>query len=279
MDLVVVGHVTLDETGRGTRPGGAAYYATLTAARLGLHVALLTSFGDDYPPTTLPGGVEVARVRPDRTTRYAIRRSAGGRHLTLRTRAGGLGPGDLPPAWRHAPLAMLCPVADEVDTALAAAFPDAAVAALPQGWMRRIGPGGAVSATGWASADAVLPRLQLLALSEEDLGPGRTDPVEWFDQIPLGAVTRAAAGATLYVNGEPYHVAADPVAVVDDTGAGDVFATTLLIEYHRRTDPWQAAAAAACAAAAAITGEGGSAIPDREQLEARLATYLRRQGA
>jgi sugar/nucleoside kinase (ribokinase family) len=73
-------------------------------------------------------------------------------------------------------------------------------------------------------------------------------------------------------------VAPDPGTAVDDTGAGDVFATALLVEYHRRGDPWLAGSAAACAAAASITGEGASAIPDREHLDARLATYLRRQG-
>jgi sugar/nucleoside kinase (ribokinase family) len=101
--------------------------------------------------------------------------------------------------------------------------------------------------------------------------------VAWFQQVPLGALTRGAAGATLYVNGDPYPLAPDLVTAVDDTGAGDVFATALLVEYQRGGDPWLAGAAAACAAAASTTGEGASAIPDRERLETRLAAYLRRQ--
>ena len=50
MDLVVIGHVTLDEVAGATRPGGAAYYAAVTASRLGLDVGLLTSFGPEYVP-------------------------------------------------------------------------------------------------------------------------------------------------------------------------------------------------------------------------------------
>ena len=39
VDVVVVGHVTLDQTPGGVRPGGAAYYATITAQRQGLRVS------------------------------------------------------------------------------------------------------------------------------------------------------------------------------------------------------------------------------------------------
>jgi len=34
VDFVAIGHVTLDQTPRGTRPGGAAYYTAMTAHRL-----------------------------------------------------------------------------------------------------------------------------------------------------------------------------------------------------------------------------------------------------
>ena len=38
IDLVAIGHLTFDETPSGIRPGGSAYYAALTARRLGLSV-------------------------------------------------------------------------------------------------------------------------------------------------------------------------------------------------------------------------------------------------
>src|SRR5205814_10173578 len=49
VDFVAVGHVTVDQIGGGTQPGGAAYYAALTAWRLGLEAGVLTSFGPDFP--------------------------------------------------------------------------------------------------------------------------------------------------------------------------------------------------------------------------------------
>jgi sugar/nucleoside kinase (ribokinase family) len=101
---------------------------------------------------------------------------------------------------------------------------------------------------------------------------------EWFQQVPMGAVTRGAQGATLFVNGDPYHVAPDRAVEVDETGAGDVFATTLLIEYDREGNAWDAAAAAACAAAAAVEQTGSTGIPDRAALAERVAAYRRRLG-
>jgi sugar/nucleoside kinase (ribokinase family) len=276
-DLVAVGHVTLDETPSGMRPGGAAYYAAITAHRLGLRVALVTSFADDFPRDALPPGIEMMVVPAARTTRYSLTSSPSGRRLALRARAADLATTSLPLAWRDPGLAVVCPVAGEVERALAASFEDTAVAVLPQGWMRRFARDGAVSRAPWSGAAEILPHAQVVVVSNEDLEGSGDDAVSWFQQVPLGALTLGAAGATLYVNGDPYHVPPDPVTAVDDTGAGDVFATALLVEYQRRGDPWLAGGAAACAAAASVTGEGASAIPDPEQLEARLTTYLRRQ--
>jgi len=278
IDLVAIGHVTFDETPSGVRPGGSAYYAGLTAHRLGLSVGLLTSVAPDYPLDIFLKGLHVTTVPSADTTRYRLGTSKGARTLTLLSRAADLEAEHLPAAWRGAPLVVLSPVAGEVDPALAGAFEDAAVAVLPQGWMRKRGRGGLMGFQPWEDAVAVLPQTQLLVLSEEDLPGGEEAAVAWLQQVPLGAITRGRRGATLYVNGDPYHVEADGATEVDETGAGDVFATTLLVEYQRRGDPWEAAAAAACAGAAAVEGEGPAAILDRAALDARLAAYLRRWG-
>jgi sugar/nucleoside kinase (ribokinase family) len=278
IDLVAIGHVTFDETLSGVRPGGSAYYAALTAHRLGLSVGLLTSVASDYPLDIFPKGLQVTTVASPNTTRYRLGKSKGVRALTLLSRAADLEAEHLPAAWRGAPLAVLSPVAGEVDPALAGAFEDAAVAVLPQGWMRKRGRGGLMGFQPWEDADAVLPQTQVLVLSEEDLPGGEAAAVAWLQQVPLGAITRGRRGATLYVNGDPYHVEADAASEVDETGAGDVFATTLLVEYQRRGDPWEAAAAAACGGAASVEGEGPAAVLDRAGLDARLAAYLRRWG-
>ena len=283
IDLVAVGHVTFDETPSGIRPGGSAYYAALTARRLGLRVGLLTAVAPDYALDVLPDGIEVMVVPSPQTTRYRLgdtpsRNSKAARTLTLLSRAVDLEAEHLPAAWRAAPLAVLGPVANEVDPVLAGVFDDASVAVLPQGWMRKRGRGGLIAPQPWEDAEAVLPWTQLLVVSEEDVGDSEEAAVTWLHQVPLGAITRAQRGATLYVNGEPYHVMADMATEVDPTGAGDVFATTLLIEYQRSGDAWEAAAVAACAGAASVEAPGPAAIADRAGLDARLAAYRKRRG-
>ena len=273
MDLVAIGHVTFDETPSGVRPGGSAYYVALAARRLGLEVGLLTSVAPDFPSDVIPAGITVATVSSPRTTRYRVGEAGGSRTLALLSRAADIEIQHLPEGWKSAPLAVLCPVVGEVDPALVSAFDDASLAVLPQGWMRTRGKDGVMGPQPWEDADDVLPLTQLLVLSEEDVPGSEETAVKWFDQVPLGAITRARRGATLYVNGEPYHVAPDRAAETDPTGAGDVFATTLLIEYQRVGDAWEAAAAAACAGAATVEGPGATALLDRAGLAARLAAY------
>ncbi|HEY7041783.1 MAG TPA: PfkB family carbohydrate kinase [Methylomirabilota bacterium] len=283
MDFVAVGHLTIDQTPRGSRPGGAAYYAAITAHRQGLRVGLLTSFGPDFPRDALPADISVVNVPSDRTTVFSIGSGRGAegrpvRRLSVLSRAADLEAAALPEEWRDASLGALCPIVAEVDPALAAAFADTSLVALPQGWMRQRGPGGLVSPQPWEDADLVLPHVQSVVVSIEDIEPFQKEALEWFQRVPVGAVTRGAEGAVLFVNGERYGVEPDRAVEVDETGAGDVFATALLIAYDRDGNPWDAAAAAACCAAASVEAEGVAGIPERAALEARIAAYRRRLG-
>ena len=193
-------------------------------------------------------------------------------------RAADLEADALPEAWRDATLGALAPVTGEVDPGFAAAFPETSLVALPQGWMRQRGKGGILAPQPWEDADLVLPRVQALVVSHEDVEPFEKDAVEWFQQVPVGAVTRGSDGAILFVNGDRYGVEPDVALEKDATGAGDVFAAALLVSYNRDGNAWDAAAVAACCAAASVEADGAAGIPDRERLEARLAAYRRRHG-
>lgn len=275
---VAVGHVTLDHIGQVSQPGGAALYAALTAHRLGRSVGLLTSFGPDFPSSLLPPDLDVARVPAPVTTAFRHATAGQGRTLTLLARAADLEVGRLPAAWRAAELALLCPVANEVDPYLASEFSEGAVGALAQGWLRSRGEGGLVSPSRWEDAPLVLSDAQALCLSREDAGPFEDEIVEWFQRIPLGVITLGSRGAYLFVSGERYFVEADPADEVDATGAGDVFAAAFLIHYQREGNPWEAAQFAACAAALRVEGSGIAAIPTRAAVDARLAAHRRRVG-
>jgi len=277
-DFVAVGHVTLDHFGDVIRPGGAALYAAITAHRLGLSAAILTSHGADFPLEALPTPIEVVGLEAPATTAFEHREARGGRVLRVLGAARPLAAGDLPADWRPAPLVLLAPVLQEVDPMLADAFPDGAVGAEVQGWLRAVDRAGAVSPIQWKAPAATLGRLLAIFASGHDVLGQESQVTEWVQRVPLAVVTAGAAGAILYVNGDRYEVRPRKTREVDPTGAGDVFAATFLIHYDRSGDAWEAAEAATCAASLSVEGEGWSTVPDAATLVAALEAYRARVG-
>jgi sugar/nucleoside kinase (ribokinase family) len=74
----------------------------------------------------------------------------------------------------------------------------------------------------------------------------------------------------MFQQGRPAHVAPFAVPEVDPTGAGDVFATALLLRLAEQATPAAAARFAAATAALSVQGPGIAAIPDRPTVEALL---------
>jgi 1D-myo-inositol 3-kinase len=275
-DFVAVGHVTLDHFGDVVRPGGAALYAAIAAQRLGLSAAILTSHGPDFPLEAVPSQIEVVGLEAPVTTAFEHREVKGTRVLRALGAARPLTIEALPADWRPAPLVLLAPVLHEVDPALAAAFPDAAVGAELQGWLRATGDEGVIGGAAWASPEATLARLQAIFVSRHDVSGQEAQVTAWVQRVPLAVVTAGAAGAILYVNGDRYEVRPRRTREVDPTGAGDVFAATFLIDYDRHGDPWEAAEAATCAAALSVEGVGWSTVPDAAALAAAVDAYRAR---
>jgi sugar/nucleoside kinase (ribokinase family) len=275
-DFVAIGHVTLDRFGDVVRPGGAALYSAVTAHRLGLSAGILTSHAADYPLEAIPSRIEVVTLEAPATTVFEYDAVSGDRQQKLVSTARPLAVRDLPDDWRDAPLALLAPVAQEVDLRLSAAFEDGSVGAAAQGWLRAVDDERRIVTQPWGGAREVLNRVLALFVSADDLRGHESQLTEWVQRVPVAVVTAGAAGALLYVNGERYEVRPRRTREVDPTGAGDVFAAAFLVHYQRHPDPWDAAEAATCAASLSVEGEGWSTVPDAAQLEEALAVYRAR---
>ena len=272
-DFVAIGHVTLDRFGDEVRPGGAALYSAVTAHRLGLTAGILTSHGADFPLEAIPSRIEVVTLEAPATTVFEYESGGGGRQQKLLSTARPLAVRDLPHDWRAAPLALLAPVAQEVDLRLSAAFEDGAVGAAAQGWLRAMDDHNRIVAQPWAGAREVLNRVSAVFVSAEDVRGHESQITEWVQRVPVAVVTAGAAGALLYVNGERYEVRPRRAREVDPTGAGDVFAATFLIHFQRHPDPWEAAEVATCAASLSVEGVGWSTVPDAPRLKQALDEY------
>jgi hypothetical protein len=287
-DLLAIGHATRDLLpGGGWRLGGGVTFAALTALRLGARPAVVTSGTPELVEALgalLPAGDALALVPAGEATTFEnVYTDGGTRRQHLRGRAETLAPRAVPERWRGAPMVLLTPLAQEVAPELVGAFPDSLLAATPQGWLRRWRADGAVYPGPFDAALDVLPHLDALIVSREDLLPppgsgiagfspdeADTQIAAWARVVPIVVVTRGARGADLYLDGEaPETFPGYPAREVDPTGAGDVFAAAFLLRLHETGDARAAVDFANRVAALSVEGEGVTGIPTRATLLAR----------
>jgi len=271
-DYLVIGHVTRDRlpTG-GSTVGGTATYAARTARALGCRVLVLTSADDDLDLTDALADVEVLRVPAPVTTTFENRYGSTGRVQVVQNVAAPLTPDAVPPAWRKAAIVHIGPVAQECAPSLTDAFPTAFLGLTPQGWMRRWDRQGHVHPSSWESAEALLPRADAVVLSEEDAGYDEALVARWATLTPVLAVTRGAAGCTVYADGDREDLPGFPATEVDPTGAGDVFAAVFFVHLQRGAAPRAAARLANCVAAVSVTRAGIDGTPTPEDIARCLA--------
>jgi len=273
-DFLAIGHITRDLLPDGSwRLGGAVTYGALTAARLGLRPAIVTS----APPDVLAAldavlpDIPLSVIPSGEATTFENIYAAQGRQQILHGRAAPLTLSSVPEAWRDAPIVLLGPVAQEIDASIVGGFRNSLVAATPQGWLRQWEADGVVTPSLLASADILLPHLRALILSREDIGAS-ADKVfgEWAQIVPLIAVTCSRDGAYIWENGVRSGLFAGyPAHEVDPTGAGDVFAAAFLCELWRTGATSSAIDFANQVAACSVEGIGGESIPTREMIAAR----------
>ncbi len=261
-DLLAIGHVTRDLVGDRVVPGGAVTYGALTARRLGLTAAIVTSARPD-DVERIPG--VAARVLPSTATTTFRNVYRGGRRVQIiEAVAGPIGPHDVPAEWRAAPQVLIGPLAGEVDLAVARLFPSSVVVASLQGWLRRWGSDRVVRPRSWDGSD-LLPYVDAAVVSSEDTD----DPAaieRWAHLAPVLIVTLGARGARLHTGGARHDVAPFPSHEIDPTGAGDVFAASYAVSYRETTDPIESARFAAAAASLSVRGHSTSAIPTRPEI-------------
>lgn len=286
--FLTIGHVTRDLLpGDAFTLGGTVTFAALTAYHLGLVSALVTCADAELLnqlPLLLPEIALAVRPAPV-TTAFENSYSEGFRTQYLRERAPMLELADIPPSWLAVPIILLGPLAQEIPLTLLQSLPRSAgslLAATPQGWLRRWDDDGHVWPTPWEAAEEMLPLLDVLILSHDDLLPfannkrdvADTMLADWSMRVPLLIATDGRYGATLFEHGKTTRFPAYPAIEVDPTGAGDVFAAAFLVHLHQHGNPHAATNFANCVASLSIEYPGISGIPSPEQIRNRLEPLL-----
>lgn len=277
-DYLLIGHMTADLTPQGRLPGGTVSYATRTAAAFGLRVALLTSaIAADPLIDTLTTYAEVTSIPAAETTTYENIYTPSGRVQYVRGVAAPIGAADLPDDFRGAPLVHLAPIAGEVDPQIAHEFKDATVLLTLQGWLRRWDADGRVHFKRWFDPD-VLKSINIVVFSEEDITESPQMEQEFAANVEHLIVTRAERGGTYYHRGEAFDYATPQVDLVEATGAGDVFASSLLASLPALGHDIKAALqVAARMGAGAVTRPmlDGAPMPDEAQAALKAAAKLK----
>jgi len=283
-ELLAIGHVTRDMHPNGSFSlGGTVSFAALVAHHLGLAAGVVTSADAELLgalPTHLPDVALHVQLSPQTTT-FANFYQDGFRTQYLYTCSTPLQLTDVPPNWLAAPIVLFAPLAQELDSAFVALFPrhpGSILAATPQGWLRRWDADGRVWPTLWQDADQILPLLDVLILSHDDLLPfadgNRTEAdailLRWSKLVPLLVATDGQHGATLFEHGTICHFPSYPAQEIDPTGAGDVFASAFLTHFFRHGNPAHAVDFANCTAAFSIEQPGTQGIPTLAMVEQRL---------
>ena len=271
-EYLVIGNVTKDLVPGGAyRLGGTATYSAMTATRLGLRTAVLTSCEPSLTLFADEPSIQVERLPWPTTTAFENIYSGWSRRQFIRAEAGILKPQHVPARWRETPIVHLGPIAHECDPSLATALRSELLGITPQGWLRCWDGDGQVHPNPLACDPELIRTADVVVLSMEDLGDDRDALAHYVRLARLLVLTLGPDGAMLIENGQETHAAAFDVVEADPTGAGDVFATAFMIRYHETGDAYQAAMFANCVASFIIESVGPTNMPTRERVLDRLA--------
>jgi sugar/nucleoside kinase (ribokinase family) len=272
-NVLVVGHVVRDRTPTGYTVGGAAAYGATLARKLRHQVTLVSRHGPELrysPPFALCNQGSATTTTFENT--YD---GAGSRSQRISQPAAAIDP--RPVAGIPADILFAATVWHEAGPEVLRSSSAPLKGIGLQGWFRAADSDGRISQTlpstemlsdVGASADAAF-------LSREDLPPGHDH--DCLEPLTAGramvVLTDGANGADLHAGGKTAHIDAFPANQVEPTGAGDVFAMSFLIALHEGRGELDALRFAAAAAAVHVEGVGLDGVPDRPQIEERLARH------
>ena len=277
IDFLAIGTVTrdiatADPSATDYMLGGTVSFAAVTAARLGRRPTVLTRAGDDIELSVLSGLADLHVLPCANTTTFANLYSSDGRVQYCYTPSPPITAVDIPPRLRAPHIALLGPLVNDVQSEVASIFDsDTIVAAVPQGWMRRWDEKGRVYPAPWRDMAQILPHLDALILSIEDIDGDLRQVEEFLEYVALVVLTENRDGSTIYRRKpdseiEIVPIPSRPANEVDPTGAGDIFATAFLLRLDESGDPFDSARYANVTASFGVEGQGVTGIPSHEKI-------------
>lgn len=274
INYLVIGHITQDLLDDGTyRFGGTVSYSGLTAARLGHRVGILTSCSPDLDLSAY-AGLQTRGLPASQNTVFRNIRTDSGRLQYMYHSARRLDATSVPEEWKLCPIVHLGPVAAEIDPDIFSVFPKSMLCLTPQGWLRAFAQDGRVLPVDWTYSPALLQAAHAVVLSIEDLHNDESKVEQWASLCRLLVVTQSDQGARVYWNGDVRRFSAPKVNLVEDTGAGDIFAACFFHRLYTTQDPWEATRFAVRLAAFSVTRAHFQSIPTEREISDALIEVI-----
>lgn len=294
-DLIVFGHLTHDTillSDKRTHKtlGGAAAYTSLTAAKLGSIVGVVTKVGLDFRDTYLEylqsANIDLLglKVKVGKTTAFENAYESEKRTQRLLSYTQPIETRDVPTAYFNARCFHFGPLFHEISyDIIKFAHEKGILTSLdPQGYCRERGPRGIVKLRGWKEAKETLPYVDILKCDEAEAEKlTETSDLNKAARIIQGfgpkivLVTRGAKGLVLCHESEVEKIPVIPAEkLVDSTGAGDAYSAGFIVEYLRTKNPRHSALFASCVSSFVVEGIGTTTIPTREMIIRRLGMYM-----
>jgi hypothetical protein len=269
LQYLIIGHITKDTAPGGDRMGGTAAYSGLTALAYGAIPSLVTSCTPGYDLSPLDG-IAIHRVMSGRVTTFENVYQGTAREQWVRSAAEPLGPVHIPRSWLSPAVVHLAPVAGEVKPVLFDLFSKTLCCATLQGWMRRWDACGKVSCSIRPEAEEAARSAHVSVFSMDDVGGDEAQAERLSALSPVCAVTDGERGCRVFWRGKVRSFPAPREAVVDPTGAGDIFAAVFFLRLKETGDAWEAGRLAVALASLSVTRPGLAGVPTKaEILEAK----------
>ncbi len=291
-DVAVVGHFSVDSITLPSRPhafmmlGGSVTYVSLVTKKLDGKASVLSKVGGDFPEAYLwwlrEEGIDLTNVvkrEAEQSTRFELEYNSdlSERKLRLKSKASPITVDDLQ-NFGHSKALHVAPIAGEVNYDVVEYLKKhtGVLSFDPQGLLRAFDDTGNVYCC--APTDRRLLSLVNMYKSSMDEATsltGETDLKPALRAIhDFGVenviITMGAKGSVLSVAGSIYNIpACSGNAVVDPTGAGDVFIGAFLTEYTRAKETFWCACVGSAAASMVVESLGATGVGEKEEIYRR----------
>ena len=252
-EILLIGHMTLDEDAYGVHLGGSVFFASQLLRILKHKANIVTSYNPNTLTPILGGDFNINVIKSNSTTTFVNYYRSGKREQLIKCIASRIGEKDIPKKFLNADLVFAAPVINEIDLDVISLFETNFVVANLQGWLRKVDKAGLVDKK-IIDLEQILSYVDIAIISHEDINDGAVLEI-WKDKVDVLVVTIGSGGCKFNVDDKWYHVPAIKAVELDAVGAGDIFATAYMVKYFQTFDCFQSATFANYVAGVSIEGE------------------------